>query len=240
MLLADSWEDETWRSKAAGPKRLWRTQVPRRRPGVAHILLDGCSSALVTVLLHLFHQFQKWNGPNTVPQKCCLFDESESHYPWYKILQNKFLANEDENAYVQLEVFGDPAPTAQWFRVTKCGVDHSSEMFTSWCRWAVKMTGTFLRAIDISSGPMELMGENETPKGFFCNTTICKTHTGRSFWVWRSARKQTRAFTGLKKENTSPFGNQINLLFGIRCVISNRFGRREHKFKLFISSKLFF
>ena len=29
------------------------------------------------------------------------------------------------------------------------------------------MTGTFLRAIDISSGPMELMGENETPKGFF-------------------------------------------------------------------------
>ena len=36
-----------------------------------------------------------------------------------------------------------------------------------------------------------------------------------------------------------PFGNQINLLFGIRCVISNRFGRREHKFKLFISSELF-
>ena len=69
---------------------------------------------------------EKWNGPNTVPQKCCLFDESESHYSWYKILQNKFLANEDENAYVQLEVFGDPAPTAQWFRVTKCGVDHSS------------------------------------------------------------------------------------------------------------------
>ena len=34
-----------------------------------------------------------------------------------KILQNKFLANEDENAYVQLEVYGDPAPTAQWFRV---------------------------------------------------------------------------------------------------------------------------
>ena len=33
------------------------------------------------------------------------------------ILQNKFLANEDENAYVQLEVYGDPAPTAQWFRV---------------------------------------------------------------------------------------------------------------------------
>ena len=31
--------------------------------------------------------------------------------------QNKFLANEDENAYVQLEVFGDPAPKAQWFRV---------------------------------------------------------------------------------------------------------------------------
>ena len=30
--------------------------------------------------------------------------------------QNKFLANEDENAYVQLEVFGDPAPKAQWFR----------------------------------------------------------------------------------------------------------------------------
>ena len=130
---------------------------------------------------------------------------SESHYSWYKILQNKFLANEDENAYVQLEVFGDPAPTAQWFRVTNRGVDHSSEMFTSWCRWAVKMTGTFLRAIDISSGPMELMGENETPKGFFCNTTICKTHTGRSFWAWRSARKQTRAFTGLKKENTLTF-----------------------------------
>ena len=105
------------------------------------------------------------------------------------------------------------------------------------------MTGTFLRAIDISSGPMELMGENETPKGFFCNTTICKTHTGRSFWAWRSARKQTRAFTGLKKENTLtiflPLGNQIKLLFGIRCVISNRFGRREHKFKLFISSELF-
>ena len=149
-----------------------------------------------------FHQFEKWNGPNTVPQKCCLFDESESHYSWYKILQNKFLANEDENAYVQLEVFGDPAPTAQWFRVTNRGVDYSSEVFTSWWRWAVKMTGTFLRAIDISSGPMELMGENETPKGFFCNTTICKTHTGRSFWAWRSARKQTRAFTGLKKENT--------------------------------------
>ena len=34
-----------------------------------------------------------------------------------RILQNKFLANEDENAYVQLEVYGDPAPTAQWFRV---------------------------------------------------------------------------------------------------------------------------
>ena len=33
--------------------------------------------------------------------------------------QNKFLANEDENAFVQLEVFGDPAPKAQWFRVRK-------------------------------------------------------------------------------------------------------------------------
>ena len=100
------------------------------------------------------------------------------------------------------------------------------------------MTGTFLRAIDISSGPMELMGEKEPPKGFFCNTAICKTHTGRSFWAWRSARKQTRAFTGLKKKRKH-FGNQIKLLFGIRCVISNRFGRREHKFKLFISSELF-
>ena len=36
----------------------------------------------------------------------------------------------------------------------------------------------------------------------------------------------------------SPFVNQIKLLFD-RCVISNRFGRREHKFKLFISSELF-
>ena len=32
--------------------------------------------------------------------------------------QNKFIANEDENAYVQLEVFGDPAPIAEWFRVS--------------------------------------------------------------------------------------------------------------------------
>ena len=71
------------------------------------------------------------------------------------------------------------------------------------------MTGTFLRAIDISSGPMELMGENETPKGFFCNTTICKTHTGRSFWAWRSARKQTRAFTGLKKKKTLWKSNKV-------------------------------
>ena len=31
--------------------------------------------------------------------------------------QEKFLANEDENAYVQLEVFGDPAPKVQWFKV---------------------------------------------------------------------------------------------------------------------------
>ena len=31
--------------------------------------------------------------------------------------QDKFLANEDENAYVQLEIFGDPAPTVEWFRV---------------------------------------------------------------------------------------------------------------------------
>ena len=30
--------------------------------------------------------------------------------------QNKFLANEEENAYVQLEVFGDPAPSISWFR----------------------------------------------------------------------------------------------------------------------------
>ena len=30
--------------------------------------------------------------------------------------QNKFLANEEENAYVQLEVFGDPAPSITWFR----------------------------------------------------------------------------------------------------------------------------
>ena len=30
--------------------------------------------------------------------------------------QNKFLANEEENAYVQLEVYGDPAPTISWFR----------------------------------------------------------------------------------------------------------------------------
>ena len=30
--------------------------------------------------------------------------------------QNKFLANEEENAYVQLEVYGDPAPTITWFR----------------------------------------------------------------------------------------------------------------------------
>ena len=32
--------------------------------------------------------------------------------------QDKFLANEDENAYVQLEVFGDPAPAVEWFRVS--------------------------------------------------------------------------------------------------------------------------
>ena len=30
--------------------------------------------------------------------------------------QNKFLANEEENAYVQLEVWGDPAPSIAWFR----------------------------------------------------------------------------------------------------------------------------
>ena len=32
-------------------------------------------------------------------------------------MKDKFLANEDENAYVQLEVFGDPAPTISWFKV---------------------------------------------------------------------------------------------------------------------------
>ena len=31
-------------------------------------------------------------------------------------VQNKFLANEEENAYVQLEVWGDPAPSIAWFR----------------------------------------------------------------------------------------------------------------------------
>ena len=45
--------------------------------------------------------------------------------------QDKFLANEDENAYVQLEVFGDPAPTVEWFRVRfyKNCFDHYSKTF---------------------------------------------------------------------------------------------------------------
>ena len=54
--------------------------------------------------------------------------------------------------------------------------------------------------------------------------------------------KCTKADEGIyrfEKKKRKHFGNQIKLLFGIRCVISNRFGRREHKFKLFISSELF-
>ena len=40
-----------------------------------------------------------------------------SHLPKFlENSQNKFLANEEENAYVQLEVFGDPAPSIKWFR----------------------------------------------------------------------------------------------------------------------------
>ena len=34
-----------------------------------------------------------------------------------KEAQDKFLANEEENAYVQLEVFGDPPPKVEWFMV---------------------------------------------------------------------------------------------------------------------------
>ena len=53
--------------------------------------------------------------------------------------------------------------------------------------------------------------------------------------------KCTKADEGIYRfeKKRKHFGNQIKLLFGIRCVISNRFGRREHKFKLFISSELF-
>ena len=66
VLLADSWEDEAWRSKAAGPKRLWWTQVSRRRPGVTHILLDGCSSAIARGMVSSVREM-KW--PKYCPTK---------------------------------------------------------------------------------------------------------------------------------------------------------------------------
>jgi len=92
-------------------------------------------------------------------------------------VQNKFLANEDENAYVQLEVFGDPAPTAQWFRVS------SQE------DWDLSESNRYKFWTD-----------------------------GKNGSVFLGVEKCTKADEGI-----------------YRCVISNRFGRREHKFKLFIS-----
>jgi len=86
--------------------------------------------------------------------------------------QDKFLANEDENAYVQLEVFGDPAPKVQWLRGDT----------------------------DIS--------EVEKIK----------------FWT-DGAR--SLAFMGVESCTKADEGVYS-------CVLTNRFGRREHKFKLFV------
>jgi hypothetical protein len=74
---------------------------------------------------------------------------------------------------------------------------------------------------------------------------------------WRVARRQTRAFTGrfqallasgtfvltnfvVDRQNfvkAHTMGHSLKgiIVFVLRCVISNRFGQREHKFKLFIS-----
>eukprot|EP00092_Neocalanus_flemingeri_P000855 GFUD01000912.1.p1 GENE.GFUD01000912.1~~GFUD01000912.1.p1 ORF type:complete len:2609 (-),score=679.76 GFUD01000912.1:80-7906(-) len=87
--------------------------------------------------------------------------------------QNKFLANEDENAYVQIEVFGDPAPKAQWFR----------------------------GEIDLSE-------------------------VGR-FKFWTDG---VRGMVFMGIENCTKADEGV-----YRCIITNRFGKREHKFKLFIS-----
>jgi len=87
--------------------------------------------------------------------------------------QDKFLANEDENAYVQLEVFGDPAPTVEWFR-----------------------------------------GEN----GISDINKIKFWTDGLRSLVFMGVESCTKADEGV-----------------YRCVLTNRFGRREHKFKLFIS-----
>ena len=68
------------------------------------------------------------------------------------------------------------------------------------------MTGTFLRAIDISSGPMELMGENETPKGFFLQQKNLR-NPHRS--VFLGVEKCTKADEGIyrfeKRKNSDIF-----------------------------------
>ncbi|XP_023322319.1 twitchin [Eurytemora carolleeae] len=87
--------------------------------------------------------------------------------------QDKFLANEDENAYVQLEIFGDPAPTVKWLKdeLDLCSLDR----FKSW---------------------------TDGKKGL--------------------------AFLGVENAQKEDEGIY-------RCLIKNRFGKREHKFKLFIA-----
>ena len=87
--------------------------------------------------------------------------------------QNKFLANEEENAYVQLEVLGDPAPSIAWFRG------------------------------DIALADMA------------------------RFKFWTDGT-QGMVFLGIEKCGKADEGSYS-------CVLTNRFGRREHKFKLFVS-----
>ena len=100
--------------------------------------------------------------------------------------QNKFLANEEENAFVQLEVFGDPAPTAQWFRVRKISQGGEHKGLKS-CNFREKLT--FLNLEDLSSGLMVL-------------AVSC-------LWVSRAVPRLTKVFigvsspTGLGRGNTS-------------------------------------
>ena len=44
------------------------------------------------------------------------FNQSGSDSADIEVTSPQFLANEEENAYVQLEVFGDPAPSLAWYR----------------------------------------------------------------------------------------------------------------------------
>ena len=108
--------------------------------------------------------------------------------------QNKFLANEDENAYVQLEVFGDPAPKMQWFRVRG-------------------LIQAFVQ---------------ERSKSIFFQGEIDLSEFGR-FKFWTDGTRNL-VFMGI--ENCTKADEGV-----YRCLITNRFGRREHKFKLFISSE---